>query len=131
LSQILTILSGSAVSFTQAGQVTMEIALVDQTEMEAMLRFSISDTGNGLTPERMNSVFEALSPENVHRPRSCEEAGLGLSMAGRLADLMGGHIFAQSREGEGTAFHLTVALELQERPIKELVRMYVSEVHGI
>ncbi len=113
LAQILAHLIGNAIKFTQAGRVTIEVSLVDQTELEATLCFSISDTGPGIPDEQLNAIFELLDQSNDSRTRRHTGTGLGLYIAARLADMMGGHIFAQSREGEGTAFHFTVVLELQ------------------
>lgn len=114
LTQILANLIGNAVKFTEAGRVAIEVSKVDQTDLEATLCFSISDTGPGIPDEQLNAIFELLDQSEDSRTRTHEGTGLGLYIAARLANIMGGHIFVQSREGEGTAFHLTVVLELQE-----------------
>jgi len=126
LTQILANLIGNAVKFTKEGRVAIEVSLVDQTELEATLCFSISDTGPGIPGERLNAIFELLDQSDDSRTRRHDGTGLGLYIAARLADMMGGHIFAQSREGEGTAFHFTVVLELQEAEARSVVGSGVS-----
>lgn len=112
LSQILAILGGSAVSFTEGGQVNMEVVLVDRTESEVTLCFSVYDTGPGMSDEQLAAVFETLSNGENSGPDNFRPTAPGLALASHEAALMDGYIFAQSREGEGTVFHLTVDLAL-------------------
>ena len=114
LSRVLTNLIGNAVEFTREGRVTVEVSVVERSGGEATLRFSVSDTGSGIPMDRLSALYEKLNQDEVSTEGGGEEAGRGMAMAARQARGMGGHIFVQSREGEGSAFHFTVVLGLPE-----------------
>ena len=104
LRQILINLLGNAIKFTSAGQVRLSVHY--QREIAT---FEVADTGPGMTPEELQRVFEPFA-----RARSASDAapgaGLGLTIAGMLASLMGGELVAESTPGRGSRFRLKLFL---------------------
>ncbi len=111
--QILTNLLGNAVKFTHAGHVMVEVTGEAQ-DGRAALRVAVSDTGMGIPSEQLERIFEKFSQVDGSRTREHEGAGLGLSIAASLAELMGGNITVESELGHGSTFTLTVELPIAQ-----------------
>jgi signal transduction histidine kinase/HPt (histidine-containing phosphotransfer) domain-containing protein len=110
IRQVLLNLLGNAIKFTERGSVEFRIAR-DQTSLGATaLLFSVKDTGIGIPIEKLEAVFGSFVQGDASIPRQFGGAGLGLHIAKRLVELMGGKIWVDSRLGEGSTFH--VALDL-------------------
>ncbi len=113
LRQILVNLLGNAVKFTERGQVVVTM----HREMEPVeggrlrLKFSVRDTGIGVPADRMDRLFKSFSQVDASTTRRFGGTGLGLAISQRLAELMGGSIWAESVAGEGSTFHFTVLVE--------------------
>ena len=107
--QILINLIGNAVKFTESGSVQIRV-LLEQGEQPA-ITFEVSDTGIGLSPDFMNSVFEPFSQADTSHSRSYEGSGLGLPISQRLANLLGGVITGESRPGRGSTFCFHLPIE--------------------
>ncbi|PYG01309.1 PAS domain S-box-containing protein [Thioalkalivibrio sp. ALE21] len=110
LGQILNNLAGNAVKFTEKGEVVVEAALVEDHGDEVELRFSVRDTGIGLTPEQQQRLFQSFSQADASTTRRFGGTGLGLAISRHLVEMMGGSIGVQSEPGQGTEFHFTVRL---------------------
>jgi CheY-like chemotaxis protein len=109
LRQILMNLIGNAVKFTQQGKITVLVR--KSAEDDALLHFSVSDTGIGIAAEKQKSIFEAFVQADSSATRLYGGTGLGLSIASQLAALMGGRIWLESEAGKGSTFHFTAQLE--------------------
>src|SRR5579883_783199 len=107
LQKLLTSLLDNAVKFTPAGTVSLRVASQAEASEEAILRFEISDTGIGIAPEKQRSIFEAFSQADSSSTRQFGGTGLGLTIAARLAALMGGTLSVQSEPGKGSTFRFT------------------------
>jgi len=105
-AQILTNLVGNAAKFTECGHVTLSA----RREGDEVL-VGVSDTGPGIPVEHQASVFEAFHQVDGSATRRHGGAGLGLAIAGRLADLLGGRIELETQPGEGTTFTLVLPLK--------------------
>jgi signal transduction histidine kinase/ActR/RegA family two-component response regulator len=105
LRQILNNLISNAIKFTPAGAVTLTVT----REAEAY-RFSVSDTGRGMTPEELSRLFAPFEQGQVSTARTHGGTGLGLSISRELARLMGGDLTAASPAGEGAVFTLAIDL---------------------
>jgi signal transduction histidine kinase len=107
LRQIILNLLGNAVKFTDHGDVLVAVEVEAQTDHELVLDFEISDTGIGVAAEHQLAIFDAFTQADGSTTRKYGGTGLGLSICSRLVSLMGGRIWVQSREGEGSHFHFT------------------------
>ena len=112
LRQILVNLVGNALKFTNAGFIRVEVAVESRAAARVRLRFSVSDSGIGVPPERLATIFDPFEQADSSISRSFGGTGLGLTICARLASLMGGRIWAESSPGEGSAFHFTAAFQV-------------------
>ncbi len=108
LSQILINLTNNAMKFTEKGEVVIATDLVEKNEQQATLRFSVRDTGIGLTPEQIGRLFQSFSQADGSTTRKYGGTGLGLAICKRLSELMGGRIWVESEPGKGSSFIFTV-----------------------
>jgi len=108
LEQILLNLLGNAVKFTDAGEVVLALALLRQGEACVGLEFSVRDTGIGIAPAIHEHIFAPFTQGDGSTSRPYGGAGLGLSIARRLASLMGGELAVDSSPGNGARFHVAL-----------------------
>lgn len=114
LRQILMNLLSNAVKFTPKGGVTAQISMMED-EHEAgqvRLKFSVKDTGIGITPEQERKIFEAFSQADSTTTRQFGGTGLGLAISRRLVQLMGGDLKVKSRENQGSTFYFEICMAL-------------------
>jgi CheY-like chemotaxis protein len=102
--QILMNLLGNAVKFTEAGSVRLSVAATALDQDRPMIRFSVTDTGPGIPPERLESVFERFNQGEGKTGSAGNGTGLGLTISRRLAELLGGNLRVCSEPGEGSTF---------------------------
>ena len=112
LRQILTNLCSNAIKFTHRGAISLDAALESRTEDRATLRFAVTDTGIGIRPEHASLLFAPFTQADASTTRRYGGTGLGLAISKQLVEMMGGSIGVQSREGQGSTFWFTVALEI-------------------
>jgi len=110
LKQVLLNLLGNAAKFTQRGGVQLRVDARSATDGRVALSFSVTDTGIGIAPDVLATLFQRFVQGDGSTTRQYGGAGLGLAISKRLVDLMGGEVRAESRPGEGSTF--TVTLEL-------------------
>ena len=112
LGQILTNLVNNAVKFTEQGEIRLKIELLEQTGEKVQLKFSVRDTGIGMTTEQAAKLFQPFSQADMSTTRKHGGTGLGLTISRRLVELMGGQIWLESEAGVGSTFNFTVWLEI-------------------
>ncbi len=112
LGQILTNLVNNAVKFTERGEIRVRVEQVEQTGERVKLRFSVKDTGAGMTPEQSARLFQPFTQADMSTTRKHGGTGLGLTISKRLVELMGGQIWLESQPGEGSTFFFTAWLGL-------------------
>lgn len=112
LRQILTNLMGNAVKFTKKGQIKVRVEQIDRNEPkhELVLRFSVTDTGVGITPQQQSLIFQPFSQADVSTIREYGGTGLGLAICKNLVELMDGKIYVESALGMGSTFTFTCRL---------------------
>jgi two-component system, sensor histidine kinase and response regulator len=107
LGQILINLVNNAVKFTDHGEVMLTVAVEEKLEDRVNLKFIVSDTGIGMTPEQSSRLFQAFSQADTSTTRKYGGTGLGLSISKRLVEMMEGTIWATSEPGVGSKFQFT------------------------
>ncbi|MBF0193463.1 MAG: response regulator [Magnetococcales bacterium] len=113
LGQVLINLANNAVKFTDSGKIIISIEPAHLTEKFAWLKFSVSDTGIGLTQKQVDNLFVAFSQADTSITRKYGGTGLGLTICERLVGMMGGNISVKSEHGKGSVFSFTAAFDIQ------------------
>ncbi|HEY0214066.1 MAG TPA: response regulator [Paenirhodobacter sp.] len=112
LGQVLTNLVGNAVKFTDCGDIVVSISPVrDAAGKIIQTRFSVRDTGIGLTPEQISGLFQPFFQATADTSRRYGGTGLGLAISRRLVEMMHGRIWVESTPGLGSTFSFTAELE--------------------
>lgn len=118
LRQILVNLVGNAMKFTEAGEIMVNVQVDGQASPpetdspELNLRFSISDTGCGIPPDKIQMIFDSFTQVAPAISRKYGGTGLGLAICNRLVSLMGGKIWAESTVGHGSTFYVSIKTQV-------------------
>lgn len=104
LNQILYNLINNAVKFTQEGSVTLAVNTVEMSDKDVLLKFTITDTGIGISQEQQSQIFNEFSQANSSTTREFGGTGLGLSIVKKLVELQGGSVTIVSEEEKGSSF---------------------------
>lgn len=110
LGQILINFCNNAVKFTESGEIVVKASVQERFDSAQLVRFSVSDTGIGLTSEQMGRLFQAFEQADASTTRQHGGTGLGLAISKRLAQLMGGDVGVESAVGKGSTFWFTARL---------------------
>jgi len=110
LGQILINFCNNAVKFTDRGEIVVKAQVQEENETGQLVRFSVSDTGIGLSEEQMSRLFQAFEQADTSTTRQHGGTGLGLAISKRLAQLMGGDVGVSSEAGKGSTFWFTAYL---------------------
>ncbi|KAA9002073.1 PAS domain S-box protein [Affinibrenneria salicis] len=111
--QILTNLVGNAVKFTERGGVELNFSC----EKSGWIHIQVRDTGIGMTPEQVASIFTPFTQADASISRRFGGTGLGTTIAHQLVDLMGGNIVVESTPGSGSTFNVRLPLPVGQKPV--------------
>jgi PAS domain S-box-containing protein len=121
LRQILVNLLNNAIKFTEHGEVVLSLTAASIGQAAIELHFAIRDTGIGIPAAAMGRLFRSFSQVDASTTRKYGGTGLGLVISQRLAELMGGRMWAESEEGKGSTFHFSIQAEVaSHKPLASL-----------
>ncbi|HET7296351.1 MAG TPA: response regulator [Gemmatimonadales bacterium] len=113
LRQVLTNLIGNAIKFTDEGEIVVTATLAGAVDGAVRVRFSVRDTGIGIAPDHLATIFREFAQADVSMTRRYGGTGLGLTISKRLVGLMGGEISVTSAPGRGSDFVFTIVLPVE------------------
>ena len=111
INQILINLLNNAVKFTEKGKITIYVSSRAVEDGNYEIHFAVKDTGIGIPEDKMGRLFQSFSQVDASTARRYGGTGLGLAISKRLAELMGGKMWALSEVGKGSTFHFTIMVE--------------------
>ncbi len=130
LGQILINLTGNAIKFTEEGEVIIHVSFLNHLDGRVELKFSVQDTGIGVTPEQKTRLFSSFSQADSSTTRNYGGTGLGLTISKRLVEMMNGEIDMVSEKGKGSTFFFSACFDrLKEAPLSELLLPH--DLHGL
>ncbi|HEU0186763.1 MAG TPA: ATP-binding protein, partial [Gallionellaceae bacterium] len=124
LSQVLNNFVSNAIKFTRKGQVEIRAELLALHDDVEQVRFSVKDTGIGISEEVQQRLFQSFGQGSADTARMYGGTGLGLAICRRLAEMMGGHISLESTPGQGATFSITL-----DMPVVEASGMQTAGLH--
>ncbi|MGL4603113.1 MAG: response regulator, partial [Iodobacter sp.] len=135
LGQILLNLINNAVKFTSEGEVELAVSCMAKEDDQTELKFSIYDTGIGISPDALSRLFNPFIQEDSSTTRRFGGSGLGLAISQQLAHIMGGNIVVTSQLEKGSVFHFTLSLKNNGRaslsvPQYAGSRVILAEAHA-
>jgi PAS domain S-box-containing protein len=131
LSQILTNLVGNAIKFTQDGEIVISVEEETKSEQEVSLLFRVADTGIGISKDNQKIIFDVFAQADGSMTRKFGGTGLGLAICSQLADVMGGKIWVESKEGEGSQFFVSIPFKMDTTTEPGLHQATYVDLNGL
>jgi two-component system, sensor histidine kinase and response regulator len=129
LGQVLINLVNNGVKFTEHGEILVTVGQSERVLDRVNLKFSVRDSGIGMTPEQTARLFQPFSQADSSTTRKYGGTGLGLSICKRLVEMMDGNIWVESNSGTGSAFHFTAWFGIGSGETKR--RRLIPDIAGI
>jgi CheY-like chemotaxis protein/HPt (histidine-containing phosphotransfer) domain-containing protein len=128
LKQILINLLGNAVKFTESGEIVLAVQN-KESRKSGEIEFAVSDTGIGISPEKLETIFDDFSQADTSTTRKYGGTGLGLGISRRIVEAMGGRLTATSSAGNGSTFRFTAQFDPAPETARK-VRPAPGDLHG-
>jgi len=129
LKQVLLNLLNNAVKFTDSGEVVLSV--INTAPKDAILRFSVRDTGIGIPADRMTRLFRSFSQVDASTSRRFGGTGLGLAITKSLVELMGGSIHAESEFESGSTFRFDLPVQVADLPVSRETKALLQSVRNM
>jgi CheY-like chemotaxis protein/HPt (histidine-containing phosphotransfer) domain-containing protein len=129
--QVLTNLIGNAIKFTQAGEIVVRVSDDGAVDSDAVVRFDVSDTGDGIAQDKLGSIFGPFAQADTSTTRKYGGTGLGLAISSQLVALMGGDCGVKSSLGAGSTFWFTIRVHDAVRETQPVVARRDDDLAGI
>ena len=130
LGQILSNLTSNAIKFTKDGEIVISINVISKDEEKVELKFSVKDSGVGLSEEQKGKLFQSFSQADGSTTRKYGGTGLGLVICKRLVEMMGGEIWVDSEPDKGSTFIFTALFGRQKKEKRRIFKPSI-ELKGI
>ena len=114
LRQVLVNLVGNAIKFSAQGEIAVHAHVLADDGDQALLQFSVSDRGIGISPEACGRIFNMFEQADSSTTKRFGGTGLGLTISRGIVELMGGRIWVESIQGHGSTFHFTIRVQVQQ-----------------
>ncbi|MBN2544977.1 MAG: response regulator [Spirochaetes bacterium] len=111
LRQVLINLVGNAIKFTQKGRIEVLVELITENRETAELLFKIKDTGIGISPDKLNMIFDKFVQAEDNITKKYGGTGLGATISKQIVELMNGKIWVESQVGTGSIFYFTIKVK--------------------
>jgi len=114
LGQVLINLCNNAVKFTNAGEISLNIKMLENSDKQAQIEFAVTDNGIGIAPDKITKLFQGFSQGDSSTTREYGGSGLGLAISKHLTELMGGNISVSSEEKKGSTFTFSILVGITD-----------------
>jgi len=131
LRQCIINLLSNAIKFTEAGEIVCDVSVVDRDGDRIRARFEVRDTGMGVAPEVLETLFQPFVQADSSTTRHFGGTGLGLSIVRRLVEMMGGEVGVRSTPGVGSQFWFTLPLRVAAAPAGRLTKAPLGSIRRV
>ncbi len=131
LRQIILNVVSNSIKFTDHGEVSIKVEVAGEERETRVMRFTVADTGIGIPPEKLESIFSPFTQADASTTRKYGGTGLGLSISARLAEMMGGKIWVESEVGRGTSFSFTARFEVTDKKTESALAAAPESLSGV
>jgi len=128
LNQVLLNLVSNAIKYTHKGEIVMKVVVIDETDKTINIKFSVKDSGIGISEEKLATIFDSFTQASQDTTRLYGGTGLGLSIAKQMVELMGGTISVQSSPEQGSVFSFNAIFRKETAEQKKEYKDNIKEV---
>ncbi len=129
--QVLTNIIGNAIKFTHTGEIVVRVAEAEVVGADTVVRFDVSDTGDGIAPDKIDVIFRPFVQADTSTSRKYGGTGLGLAICGQLVALMGGNCGVSSRLAAGSNFWFTIRVRAGDGRSTHLLPLSDADLTGV
>ena len=131
LKQVLNNFVNNAIKFTECGEINIIASLVEKFDDKVKLKFTISDTGIGISKENQEKIFESFTQADDSTTRKYGGTGLGLTISKNFIQMMNGEVSVQSEPGKGSTFEFTAEFKISNKSDNEMNILELSEMKNL